>query len=204
VVGLRRTGLRPINKTKVNDMEIEILQEVFMKNNDILIRLRYALDIKDIDMVEIFKLGGIDVTKEDVLKMLLTSKGSDNNDMDDIDETEENEGNLECSNIMLESFLNGFIIFKRGKKDQKAGESDKPVLAIKNNKSVNNVMLKKLKIALELSSEDMLNILQEAGVIITKGELSAVFRKEGQKNYKECGDRYARNFLKGLAIRYRK
>lgn len=66
MVGLRRTGLRPINKTKVNDMEIEILQEVFMKNNDILIRLRYALDIKDNDMVEIFKLGGIDVTKEDV------------------------------------------------------------------------------------------------------------------------------------------
>ncbi len=172
-----------------------------MKNNDILIRLRYALDIKDIDMVEIFKLGGITVTKEEVLKMLITSKGSNNNDMDD---TKENDGDLECSNIMLESFLNGFIIFKRGKKEVKAGESEKPALAIKNNKSVNNILLKKLKIALELSSEDMLNILQEAGVTITKGELSAVFRKEGQKNYKECGDRYARNFLKGLAIKYRK
>lgn len=170
-----------------------------MKNNDILIRLRYALDIKDIDMVEIFKLGGIEVTKEDVLKML-TSKGN-NNEIDDI---EENEGDLECSNIMLESFLNGIIIFKRGKKDLKTGESEKPTLTIKNNKSVNNVMMKKLKIALALSSEDMLNILKEAGVTLTKGELSAVFRKEGQKNYKECGDRYARNFLKGLAIRYRK
>jgi uncharacterized protein YehS (DUF1456 family) len=171
-----------------------------MNNNDILIRLRYALDIKDIDMVEIFKLGGIDVTKEDVLKML-SSKGINYND---IDNTEENEGDLECSNIMLESFLNGFIIFRRGKKDLKPGESDKPALSIKNNKSVNNVLLKKLKIALSLSSEDMLNILNEAGVTLTKGELSAVFRKEGQKNYKVCGDRYARNFLKGLAMRYRK
>lgn len=181
-----------------------------MKNNDILIRLRYALDIKDIDMVEIFKLGGVDVTKEDVQKMLTTSKNSnvnnwiDTNDRMDMDDSEENEGDTECSNMMLESFLNGFIIFKRGKKDVKPGEEEKPVRAIKNNKSVNNVMLKKLKIALALSSEDMLDILQKAGVIITKGELSAVFRKEGQKNYKECGDRYARNFLKGLAIRYRK
>jgi uncharacterized protein YehS (DUF1456 family) len=182
----------------------EILQEVFVKNNDILVRLRYALDIKDIDMVEIFKLGGIAITKEDVLKMLTSTQNSNNNDTADTADTKENEWNLECSNIMLESFLNGFIIFKRGQKERKTGEAEKPVLAIKNNKSVNNVMLKKLKIALALSSEDMLDILQEAGVNLTKGELSAVFRKEGQKNYKECGDRYARNFLKGLAIRYRK
>ena len=45
-----------------------------MNNNDILIRLRYALDIKDTDMVEIFKLGGIEVTKEEVPKMLTKSK----------------------------------------------------------------------------------------------------------------------------------
>ena len=34
-----------------------------MDNNDILIRLRYALDIKDADMVEVFRLGGLEVTK---------------------------------------------------------------------------------------------------------------------------------------------
>ena len=37
-----------------------------MNNNDILIRLRYALDIKDADMVKIFKLGGIEVTADEV------------------------------------------------------------------------------------------------------------------------------------------
>ena len=47
-----------------------------MTNNDILIRLRYALDIKNIDMVEIFKLGGIEVTKEEVQKLLIKSKDS--------------------------------------------------------------------------------------------------------------------------------
>ena len=104
---------------------------------------------------------------------------------------------------MLESFLNGFIIFKRGKQDPKPGQPETPALSLKNNESVNNILLKKLKIALALTSEDMLDILEEAGVIITKGELSAVLRKEGHKNYKECGDKYARNFLKGLAIKYR-
>ena len=45
-----------------------------MTNNDLLIRLRYALDIKNTDMVEIFKLGGVNVTKEDVLKILTKRK----------------------------------------------------------------------------------------------------------------------------------
>ncbi len=45
-----------------------------MSNNDILKRVRYALDIRDIDMVEIFKLGGMEVTKEDVVDMLTKIK----------------------------------------------------------------------------------------------------------------------------------
>jgi len=173
-----------------------------MNNNDILIRIRYALDIKDSDIVEIFKLGGVEITKEDVLKMLQKSKESNINETDD-DDKDDYEGNLKCNNYMLESFLNGFIVFKRGVQDPKPEQPAKPALSIRDSKSVNNVLLKKLKIALSLSSEDMLTILESAGVKITKGELSAVFRKEGHKNYKECGDRYARNFLKGLAKRYR-
>lgn len=174
-----------------------------MNNHDILIRLRYALDIKNTDMVEIFKLGGIEVTKEEVLKMLTKSKDSYHNEADNNGDIAENEENLTCNNMMLESFLNGLIIFKRGKRDPKPGQPESPELSVKNKESVNNILLKKLKIALTLTSEDMLDILEEAGVMITKGELSAVLRKEGHRNYKECGDRYARNFLKGLAIKYR-
>ena len=69
--------------------------------------------------------------------------------------------------------------------------------------NVNNLLLKKVKIALTLTNEDMLEILESAGVTVSKSELSAVLRKEGHRNYKPCGDRYARNFLKGLALRYR-
>lgn len=174
-----------------------------MNNNDILIRLRYALDIKDIDMMEIFKLGGITVEKEELQRILLKPKNVNHIDTDD-EAFIADDDMRKCNNYMLESFLNGFITFKRGKQEAKPGEPEREAYIIKDNKAVNNVLLKKLKIALSLTGEDMLAIFKAAGVDLSNGELSAVLRKEGQRNYKECGDRYARNFLKGLAIKYRK
>ncbi|MEI5908057.1 DUF1456 family protein [Bacillus spongiae] len=161
-------------------------------NNDILIRLRYALDIKNTDMVEIFKLGGINLSKEEVLKVLTKSE--------DTDILGELEDHIPCDDEMFESFLNGFITFKRGKQERKPGQPERPALTYEH---VNNLLLKKVKVALSLTSEDIIEILENAGVFITKGELGALFRKEGHKNYKVCGDRYARNFLKGLTIKYR-
>ena len=87
-------------------------------NNDILIRLRYALDIKNTDMVEIFKLGGIDLSKEEVLKVLTKSQDRDDYDDDFI----EDEDHIPCDDEMFESFLNGFITFKRGKQEPKPGQ----------------------------------------------------------------------------------
>ncbi|MHC1748625.1 MAG: DUF1456 family protein [Cellulosilyticaceae bacterium] len=170
-----------------------------MDNNDILIRLRYALDIKNTQMLEIFKLGGVALTEEQVRKILIKSK-----DEYDLRLNNTDEENIPCDNYTLESFLNGLIIFKRGKQDLKPGQPETPSHSMTDDKSVNNILLKKLKIALSLTSEEMLEILQSAGVVITKGELGAVFRKEGHKHYKACGDRYARNFLKGLAMKNKK
>lgn len=164
-----------------------------MDNNDLLIRVRYALDIKNKDMIEIFKLGGIEVTKDELLKLL--TKTNENEE-----DSAENEEHIKCDDVMLESFLNGMIIFKRGKQDPKPGQPERPAYS---NERMNNILLKKLKIALSLTSEDMLEILKAARFIVTKGELSAFLRKDGHKNYKECGDQFARNFLKGLAIKYR-
>ena len=103
----------------------------------------------------------------------------------------------------LESFLNGLITSQRGKPQVKPGEPEPKPEFLLNNGNVNNLLLKKVKIALTLTNEDMLEILESAGVTVSKSELSAVLRKEGHRNYKPCGDRYARNFLKGLALRYR-
>jgi len=163
-----------------------------MENNDILIRLRYALEIKNKEMAEIFKLGGMEVTVPEVIKILTKS-----------DEEAEYDDQMKVNNSMLDQFLNGFIIFKRGKQEPKPGQSDTPEPTIKRTANVNNLLLKKVKIALALTTEDMLEIFENAGITVTKGELGALLRKEGHKNYKECGDKYARNFLKGLALKYR-
>lgn len=165
-----------------------------MDNNDILIRLRYAMDIKDPDMIEIFRLGGITVTKEELHRILIKSVN---------DTPAEDTNRKKCDNFMLESFLNGYIIFKRGKQEPKPGEPDKPLYMMKDNRSINNVLLKKIKIALSLTGDDMLAIFKSSGLNLSNSELSAVLRREGQRNYKECQDRYVRNFLKGLAVRFR-
>ncbi|EKN62915.1 DUF1456 family protein [Schinkia azotoformans] len=165
-----------------------------MDNNDILIRLRYALEIKNKEMAEIFKLGGVEVSVPDVIK-ILTKSAEDEDEYSD---------QIKCNNSMLDSFLNGLIIFKRGKQETKPGQPDTPSEpSINKSANVNNLLLKKVKIALALTTEDMLEIFDEAGIMVTKGELGALLRKEGHKNYKECGDKFARNFLKGLAIKYR-
>ena len=212
-----------------------------MYNNDILIRLRYALDVKDTDMVKIFMLGGIKLKKEDVLLLLekadkgtetkIESKAETRAGTKADTKTETKAGaklgtkadtkvyKITCTNHMLESFLNGLITLKRGRQEttdtgkessqnpnqnpaQKTGAN--PLYLIKENTQVNNIVLKKLKIALSLTSDDVLAIFVAAGTPISKGELSAVFRKEGHRNYKVCGDSYVRNFLKGLAVKYRK
>lgn len=173
-----------------------------MNNNDRLVRLRYALDLKDRETVEVFSLGEQELSKEAVQQMLTKVTNSDTS-QDDEDEFTENIYEKACDNRTFESFLNGLIIYKRGQQVTAKGEPVKQTRLIKHDKDINNVLLKKVKIALTLTSDDILDILDETGVHISNSELSAVLRKEGHRNYKECGDRYARNFLKGLALRYR-
>ena len=153
-----------------------------MNHNDRLTRLRYALDIRDIDMIKIFEFGGVTVTKEEVREML-KKKDEENYEMELTDEN-------------FERFLNGMIISQRAPREG----NEEPIFELHKG-NANNLLLKKLKIALSLTSDDMLNLLDEAGVRVSKGELSAILRKEGHRNYKPCGDRYARNFLKGLMLR---
>lgn len=161
-----------------------------MNNNDILIRLRYALDLKNTEMVEIFALGDEDLTAKDVSLILTKS-------------VEDHAEHIPCSNALLDAFLNGLIVLKRGKQAPRPGQPQRPPLMITDDKHRNNIVLKKLKIALKLTSDDMLDILDDAGIYLSNSELSAVMRKEDHRNYKVCGDRYVRNFLKGLAMEFR-
>jgi len=64
----------------------------------------------------------------------------------------------------------------------------------------NNETLKKLRIALDLKEQDMMEIFGCASYEITKSELSGVFRKEGHKNYKACSDELLKAFLDGYIV----
>jgi len=154
-----------------------------MTNNDVLRQLRYALNMNDSRMIEIFKLADHEIGESKLSGLL---------------KKEDEEGFINCGDAVLGYFLDGLILHKRGRKEIKPGQMRKSDTQL-----TNNTILKKLRIALELKEDDMLAILRLAGVEISKHELTALFRKEGHKNYKECGDQFLRKFLKGLSIRYR-
>lgn len=154
-----------------------------MTNNDILRRLRYALDIKDSTMIEIFKLSEYKITRSSLIDLL---------------KKEEEEGYVDCSDEVMELFLDGLIIHKRGKPKEMPGHVEKQEETL-----TNNGILKKLRIALKFREDEMLSTLKLAGMSLSKSELSALFRKKGQRHYKECGDQILRNFLKGLTTRLR-
>lgn len=100
-----------------------------------------------------------------------------------------------CSDTQLALFLNGLINEKRGKKEGAQPEPEKRIN--------NNIVFRKLKIALNLKSEDVLEIMGMVGLNMSKHELSAFFRKQGHKHYRECKDQIMRNFLQGLQKKYR-
>ena len=151
-----------------------------MDNNYILRRLRYALNINDVSMIELFKLSEYEMTPSHLTNLF---------------KPEDDEAYVECSDHVMESFLDGLIFHKRGKKEGPAKKLDSPL--------TNNVVLKKIRIALEFKEDDMIAIFKLANIDVSKSELTALFRREGHKHYKECGDQFFRNFLTGLTIRYR-
>ncbi|MDF3932833.1 DUF1456 family protein [Pseudomonas citronellolis] len=153
-----------------------------MLNNDILRSLRYSLDIADREVAAIAALAGQALSEEDVAALL----------------AREDEASFrECPDEVLARFLDGLIIHRRGRDDSRP----LPPLELP---LTNNLVLKKLRVAFELRDLDLLAILDDAGLIMTKTELNALFRAPGHDNYRPCGDQLLRNFLKGLSARLRR
>ena len=154
-----------------------------MINNDVLRSIRYMLDLSDIRVVEITKLAdpAFPLEKADVQAFLRKDEDPDY---------------AECSNAVLAHFLDGLIIYCRGRDESLP---PRPVEKRVNN----NVVLKKLRVAFALKDVDMHEIFESAGFPISKPELTALFRQPGHNNYRVCGDQLLRNFLKGLTLRVR-
>lgn len=151
-----------------------------MTNNDILRRLRYTFNYNDAAMVKLFANAELTVSQEQVINWL---------------RKDEDPAFERCGDNQLELFLDGLIIEKRGKKD-----GPKPPLA---HRLTHNIVLRKLRIALNARDEDMLAIMQLANFRISKPELSALFRRPDHSSYRECQDQILRNFLTGLQLKFR-
>ena len=151
-----------------------------MTNNDILRRIRYTFDFNDSKMIAIFGLADHQVTREQISDWL---------------KKDDDPAYQKCSDTQLAVFLNGLINDKRGKKEGPQPEPEKRL--------TNNIIFVKLKIALNLKAEDILEIMDLANLGISKHELSAFFRKPGHKHYRDCKGQILRNFLKGVQLKYR-
>ncbi|ODA26436.1 YehS family protein [Photobacterium damselae] len=151
-----------------------------MTNNDILRRIRYTFDFKDKAMVDIFAQAEVTVTEEQVVSWL---------------KREDDSTYIKMSDSELASFLNGLINLKRGKRE---GEQPEP-----ESRLTNNMVFQKLRIALNLKAEEILEVLELANFRLSKHELSAFFRKPENKHYRECKDQILRNFLLGVQLQLR-
>ena len=151
-----------------------------MTNNDILRSIRYTFDYHESKMVAIFALADYKVTEEQVSYWL---------------KKEDEPEYQNCNDAQMAIFLNGLINEKRGKKEGAQPTPEK--------KLTNNIIFRKLKIALNLKDDDILEILSLANFTISKHELSAFFRRADHKHYRTCKDQILRNFLKGMLVKYR-
>ena len=154
-----------------------------MINNDVLRSIRFMLDLSDAKVVEITQLAdpAFPLEKADVPALL---------------KKDEEEGALACSDRILAHFLDGLILYFRGRDES---QPQRPV----ESRITNNLVLKKLRVAFQLKDVDMHEIMQAAGFPLTKPEMTALFRQPGHKHYRPCGDQILRNFLKGLTLRFR-
>ncbi|MEC5127661.1 DUF1456 family protein [Verrucomicrobiales bacterium BCK34] len=147
-----------------------------MTNNDILRRLRHALEISDTVVAEIIGKTGEETSRSQVDRWL---------------KREEEEGYQALSDPALCRFLDGLIIERRGARPD--GSVPEPLDLL-----TNNEILKKLRIALEMRDEDVNAVFEKADFVVTKAELSSFFRKEGHRNYRLCPEQVLRKFLQGL------
>ena len=150
-----------------------------MDNNLILKKLRYAFNLEDDHMIALFEKGDLEVTRAEVSDWL---KKEDHPDYKTINDK------------ILATFLNGFIIDKRGKKDGVQPPNEK--------KLNNNLIFRKLKIALALRDTDIVELFGLVDLDVSKHEINALFRNPSQKQYRECKDQFLRNFIFGLERKY--
>lgn len=159
-----------------------------MNNNDILRRLRYALNLSDKDAIALF-------SKHPDSTVTMDAAAWDAR----LAKQEDAQFQL-CSDQELTAFLDGLIVARRGLKQPGSASAEHARAPVDQNeiRLSRNDILKKLRIALNLREEQMLALLSAGGTELSKSELGALFRKPGHKHYRACGNQVLRNFIHGL------
>lgn len=154
-----------------------------MINNDVFRNISQLLEFNDSTLAEIFKLSGYQIDQATIAGFLKKA-----------DEA----GYIDCNNSLMTYFLDGLITYRRGKTENNPARQNpaQPLLS-------NNHILKKLRIAFDLKEDDLIELMAIANFDITRNEISALFRKEGHKHFRECSDDILMAFIHGLTFRKR-
>jgi len=127
----------------------------------------------------LMKQGGVDASMEQIVAWRLK------------------EGQAEyspCPDASLAALLSGLILDRRGPPPESTSSKHQVPARLDN-----NLMLKQLRVALSLRTEEVHSLITDGGGKLAPTEVSAFFRKPEHRNYRSCGDQVMRWFLSGLA-----
>jgi uncharacterized protein YehS (DUF1456 family) len=149
-----------------------------MTNNETLQRLRYALNKNDLAIAQITSKSGRKTSEEEVITWL---------------KPKDTPGYTELSDSDLCSFLDGLIIEKRG--PHPSGNIPLPLEYLSNND-----ILKKLRIAYNFKSDDLLAVFKKTDFDISNAELGSFARRSDHPKFAKCPEQVLRKFIKGLCL----
>ena len=147
-----------------------------MPLNDILFKITKALSLTHTQIIEAYKLADFEMREERLSSIL---------------KRRQDKAYEEATFEELGVFLDGLVLLKRGASDKPSDDNE--VLEL-----TNNLILKKIRVAMELKEADLVILFALAEVTLTKRQIGSLFRKEGSKNFKACSDELLMAFLEGL------
>lgn len=146
-----------------------------MKINDILYKIKTALSLDNKSILKAYALADFTM---------------DEKRLEGILKRRQDKAYEEASYEELGVFLDGLILLKRGVSSKVASDDMVDL--------TNNLILKKLRVALELKEAELVMVFALADVELSKRQVGSLFRKEGHKNFKACSDELLMVFLEGL------
>ncbi len=147
-----------------------------MNTNDILFKIQKALSLSQEEILSAYALESYEMSAEH---------------LDTLMKKRQDKVFKACSYEELGLFLDGLVTLKRGPSPKKPNDDEAVELT-------NNLILKKLRIALELKEAETEIIFGLGEAELSKQELKSLFRKEGHRNFKACSDALLMSFLDGL------